>query len=88
MPTTSIHITEQLQDWISQKVASGDYNNASEVIREALRQFKSNDEKDQLELMVLRENIARGYRQAEAGQFSERTVEDILSDALSARDDD
>lgn len=33
----NINLTPQLEQYIQQKVATGHYNNASEVIREALR---------------------------------------------------
>lgn len=78
MPTTSIHITSQQQDWIASKLHTGEYNNASEVIREAIRLLKSQDERDSLELAYLRQKITTGLDQAERGEFSKRSVMDIL----------
>ena len=39
-----ISLTPELEAGIRQKVASGYYNNASEVIRDALRFWESNEE--------------------------------------------
>lgn len=87
MPTTSINITDQLNSWISQKVSSGDYNNASEVIREALRLMKSNDEREQLELDFLRQKVLTGVNQADRGIYSPRDIAQILAETKAALDD-
>jgi antitoxin ParD1/3/4 len=34
----NVNLTPQLEQYVQQKVASGQYNNASEVLREALRE--------------------------------------------------
>ena len=81
MPTTSVNITDQLNNWISQKVKSGDYNNASEVFREGLRVLKSRDERDQLELELLRHKVGVGVEQANNGNFSERNINTIIAQA-------
>lgn len=81
MPTTSIHITDELNQWIASKVGSGDYNNASEVFREGLRVLKARDEREQLELDLLRSKIGAGLEQANSGQFSKRSIADILAHA-------
>ncbi len=80
MPTTSIHITEQLNDWISSKVESGDYNNASEVLREGLRVLKARDEREALELELLRHKVGVGVEQANNGNFSDRNIGQIIAD--------
>ncbi len=79
MPTTSVNITKQLNDWIARKVSSGDYNNASEVFREGLRLLKARDEKEQLELELLRHKVGVGVLQTNNGDFSNRNIEQIIA---------
>ncbi len=81
MPSTSINITKQLHDWITCKVESGDYNNASEVFREGLRTLKARDEREQLELELLRHKVGTGVEQANNGNFSKRTINQIVAGA-------
>lgn len=52
----NVNLTPQLESLIKQKVDTGLYNNASEVVREALR------------LMVVRDEAARGFAQLRAGK--------------------
>jgi len=49
MDQMNVSITDRLADFVRAKVASGRYNNASEVVREALRRM---DEEDQQALRL------------------------------------
>jgi antitoxin ParD1/3/4 len=60
----NVSLTPELEKFVEGKVESGLYNNASEVIREGLRLLKEHDEIR----MKWREQIERGWLQAEAGQ--------------------
>jgi antitoxin ParD1/3/4 len=59
----NISLTPELEQFVQGKVASGLYNNASEVIREGLRLLKEHD----AVRLRWREQIERGWRQAQAG---------------------
>ena len=60
----NISLTPELEKLVKAKVESGLYNNASEVIREALRlSLKQDAEND-----WLRREAAIGYAQLEAGE--------------------
>lgn len=63
----NISLTPELEKAVKEKVASGFYNNASEVIREALRTALLKERENQW----LAREAAIGYAQLEAG----RTVE-------------
>ena len=39
-----VSLTPKLEDFVKSKVKTGDYNNASEVVREALRLFQKVDD--------------------------------------------
>ena len=76
-----VSLTPELEAKVKAKVDSGLYNNASEVIREALRFMEQNQELlYQLKLDRLRAEVTKGAVQAESGVFSERTVQDIIAD--------
>ncbi len=68
----NIHFTEKQQDYISAQIESGDFQNASEVVRDALRLHEFYRHKV---LEELRAEIAKGW-DAEA---SGRSVDDILA---------
>lgn len=64
--TMNISLTPQLEDMIRQKVASGLYNSASEVIRDALRLMEEQDRVRALKLEQLRKDIREGQESGEA----------------------
>ena len=80
-----ISLTPELEAAVRQKVASGYYNNASEVIRDALRFWECNEKLVQyMKLEVLQKNLAVGASQAEQGKFVDQTVSDIITEAKNA----
>jgi antitoxin ParD1/3/4 len=60
----NVSLTPELEKFVEGKVESGLYNNASEVVREALRLLKEHDEIR----VKWREQIERGWLQAQTGQ--------------------
>ncbi|MBU2513291.1 type II toxin-antitoxin system ParD family antitoxin [bacterium] len=81
-----VSLTPELEAKVRSKVESGLYNNASEVIREALRFMEQNQELlMQLKLDRLRAEVEIGAKQAEKGEFSLRTVQDIVADMNECR---
>jgi antitoxin ParD1/3/4 len=64
----NISLTKEFENYVSQKVESGMYNSASEVIRDGLRLMKERDELHQSRLAELRKDIAIGVDQADRGQ--------------------
>ena len=66
----NVSLTEKQRKYIDDKVKSGDYQNASEVVRDALRAHELNEQK----LQYLRNEIQKGF---DSG-ISPRNVQDIL----------
>jgi antitoxin ParD1/3/4 len=64
----NISLTKEFENYVSQKVESGMYHSASEVIRDGLRLMKERDELHQSRLAELRKDIAVGVDQADRGQ--------------------
>jgi antitoxin ParD1/3/4 len=56
----NVNLTPQLEDMIKKKVASGLYNSASEVVREALRLMEEQDRLRAVKLEQLRQDIRDG----------------------------
>jgi antitoxin ParD1/3/4 len=64
-----ISLSPDLEQLVQEKVASGSYSSASEVIREALRLLKQRDELQRLRLAELKRDIARGIEAADRGEL-------------------
>ena len=83
-----ITLTPDLEELVKQKVESGLYNSASEVVREGLRLLKEQDELKKLRLEELRRDVLQGYEQARRGESRPLDVEAIKSEGrerLAAR---
>ena len=76
----NISLTKEFESFVSQKVESGLYHSASEVIRDGLRLMKERDELHQNRLAELRRDIAISVEQADRGQvqpFNEDVTERV-----------
>lgn len=56
----NVNLTPQLEEMVRQKVASGRYTSASEVVREALRLMEGQDSLRAARLEQLRQDIRAG----------------------------
>ena len=68
MATLNISLTPELAALINEKVSSGMYHSASEVVREGLRLLKEQDEIRRLRLGELRREIQKGADSLERGE--------------------
>ena len=73
----NISLTLTIETFIKQKVASGMYNNISEVIRESLRHSVQREDYE-----ALRSETAKGFGQLRAGQVSELDMSKVKRRAL------
>lgn len=60
MPTRNVSLTADLDAFVSMKVESGRFDNASEVMRAALRALERDDIEQESRLAALREAIIAG----------------------------
>jgi len=83
----NISITDELAGYVRKKVKTGRYNNASEVVREALRRMEDADERvlrlakptvediladlTDLQLEGIRRRVREGMEDIKAGRFTE-----------------
>ncbi len=74
MPTRNVNLTEELDRFILSQVESGFYENASEVVRSALRRLEREEQEYQAKLSALRAAIDEG----EASGDSDESVLQIM----------
>ena len=60
MPTRNISLTSQLDRFVAKKIASGRYQNASEVVRAGLRTLEREEREYAAKLAALRAAIDEG----------------------------
>jgi antitoxin ParD1/3/4 len=65
----NVNLTPNLELFVRELAASGDYNNASEVVREALRLLRRVEEQRALKLERLRAAIREGDEALERGDY-------------------
>ena len=82
MPTMNVSLTEEMVRFVEEEVSSGDYVSASEVVRDALRALKHDRDVEDVKLQLLREAVDIGLQEADAGKFSDRSIEEIALDVL------
>jgi len=78
----NISLTPQLESMVKQKVGTGLYNSASEVVREALRLLEAKDQLNELKLTTLRQEIQKGL---DSGESTPLNMEEIKSKAKIRR---
>jgi antitoxin ParD1/3/4 len=81
----NVSLTPELEKMINDKVASGFYTSASEVIREALRLLQEFDEARQRRIEALRNEIEAGAEQIRQGQYKTYASADELIDDIERR---
>ena len=69
MPTRNLVLTDHQTELIERLVASGRYQNASEVLREGLRLVEDREKQAKASLSALREAARVGIADVEAGHY-------------------
>ena len=64
----NVSLTPELEKLVNDKVKSGRYNSASEVVRESLRLLQDHDELKRIRLDELRREIMLGVEQIRNGE--------------------
>jgi putative addiction module CopG family antidote len=75
----NVALTPQLSSFVDELVTSGEYANASEVLREGLRVLKERRETRALELAEIRQRIALGLNQLDKGDGVTLTPDALVS---------
>ena len=76
----NVSLTAELERWIGEKVSSGLYQSASEVVRDSLRLLRERDVQRQRMVEELRADVLVGVAQLDRGQatpFTEAVVRQV-----------
>jgi antitoxin ParD1/3/4 len=79
VPTRNISLTREQDEFVESIVRAGEYQNASEAVRDALRALQQRRREDALKLDRLRVQIQAGIDDLEHGDFIE--IDDADLDA-------
>ena len=81
MSTFEIELPPHLAGFIREQIAAGTYGSASEAIADAVRRLS---EDYQTKTQALREALAPGVAEADAGIFFKGDMDDIIAEARGA----
>lgn len=77
MPTRNINLTAEQDAFVQEVVEAGEYQNASEAVRDALRVLQQRRREEALRLRVLRAQIKAGTDALDRGDFTEVDEDDL-----------
>ena len=77
MPTRNISLTAEQDAFVEKLVNAGEYQNASEAVRDALRALEQRRREDELKLKALRIQIKAGIDAIKRGDFVEIEEADL-----------
>jgi antitoxin ParD1/3/4 len=77
MPTRNISLTPEQDAFVEKVVQAGDYQNASEAVRDALRVLQQRRREDALKLKGLRAQLQAGVDALERGEFVQIEERDL-----------
>lgn len=87
MRTMSVDLTDEMAEFVSSELATGDYASTSEVVRDALRHLRRDHDSEAQKIEILRRKLDASIAQAERGEFSARSVKEIAASVLAEDDD-
>jgi antitoxin ParD1/3/4 len=77
MPTRNVSLTREQDAFIAEVVEAGEYQNASEAVRDAVRALQQRRREDALRLDTLRSALEAGLRELDGGAFVEVESADL-----------
>jgi antitoxin ParD1/3/4 len=83
MPTRNVVLTDYQAELVEQLVASGRYQNASEVLRDGLRLVETREAEDKARLKALRDAARIGIADMGAGRFRSFNSPDAIRSHLA-----
>lgn len=81
----NISLTPHLEELIRDKIASGSYNSASEVVREALRLLEQEDQLRALKMQRLRQDLRGGLESGASVEFDPQEIKRAAREKKSAK---
>jgi antitoxin ParD1/3/4 len=77
MPTRNVSLTPEQHAFVESLVKAGDYQNASEAVRDALRLLQQRRREDALKVKALRMHLKAGIDALDRGDFIEVDEADL-----------
>lgn len=83
----NVSLTPELEELVHERVRSGRYTSASEVVREALRLLNDRDEVRRARLDEIRGKVDEGLRALERGEVrdGDEVIDEILGSSPTSR---
>jgi len=88
VPTRNVNLTAEQDAFVEEAVRAGRYQNASEVVRDAVRELQLRHQQDELKLAALRAHVEAGVAALDRGQFTQVEEADLdayFDDLATAR---
>ncbi|WP_038248328.1 type II toxin-antitoxin system ParD family antitoxin [Ghiorsea bivora] len=76
----NVSLTPSLEQYVRDCASTDDYNNASEVVREAIRLHKQREEYRQMKLARLKEALQSGIDDMENGNFADYSLDSFIDE--------
>jgi len=70
MPTQNVNLQDHQANFIQERIKTGRFQNASEVVRAGLRLLEQQEAENELKLQALREAIDLGFADIDAGRYT------------------
>jgi antitoxin ParD1/3/4 len=82
MADVNVSVKGVLAEFVEERVRSGAYESATEVVQEALRLLRRDEQIAAMKLELLRREVARGVDDANAGRFATESLDELAARAL------
>ncbi|MBN1764064.1 MAG: type II toxin-antitoxin system ParD family antitoxin [Sedimentisphaerales bacterium] len=73
----NVSLTKELENYVQDKLKSGLYTSASEVIREGLRLLQEQEQLRAVKLKALKSEIKKGLNDAKSGRTSSLDIDSV-----------
>ena len=73
----NVSLTKELENYVQDKLKSGLYTSASEVVREGLRLLQEQEQLRGIKLKALKSEIRKGLHDAKSGRTSSLDIDSI-----------
>ena len=83
MPTRNISLTKYFDEFVDETIGKGAYQNASEVVRDALRLLQAKQREEELKLENLRKAAAVGFEAVERGRYTKLSSKEDIRKAIA-----
>jgi antitoxin ParD1/3/4 len=83
-----LNLSSEMEQFLQSKVESGDYNNASEVVRDAIRRMKEDEKKVEAlhaTVKVSKDQIARGEYEVYTPELLDKITQRAFANAKAGK---